>query len=131
VVARMLLVGAGGFLGAVLRYVVGVLALRALPPTFPFGTFFVNVSGCFAIGVLGALFEDRAVPLGPRLFWMAGVLGGYTTFSTFGYETVRLLEDGEYRRAAIYTALSVGLVLIAVASGMVLAREVVALRRRW
>jgi fluoride exporter len=122
VVARMLLVGAGGFLGAVLRYVVGVLALRALPPTFPFGTFFVNVSGCFAIGVLGALFEDRAVPLGPRLFWMAGVLGGYTTFSTFGYETVSLLGYGSTAAAWANVAGQVLLGLCAVWAGAALVR---------
>ena len=101
-------------------------------PSFPIGTLVINVTGSLLLGfLLRYARETPAVGSDARALLTTGLCGGYTTFSTFGYETVRLLEDGEYRRAAIYTALSVGLVLIAVASGMVLAREVVALRRRW
>jgi CrcB protein len=101
-------------------------------PSFPIGTLVINVTGSLLLGfLLRYALETPAVGSDARALLTTGLCGGYTTFSTFGYETVRLLEDGEYRRAAIYTALSVGLVLIAVASGMVLAREVVALRRRW
>jgi CrcB protein len=61
----------------------------------------------------------------------SGLGGGYTTFSPFSYETVRLVEDGEYRRAALYVILSVGLALVAIACGIVLAREMVVFRRCW
>lgn len=122
---RTLLVGAGGFVGATLRYTVGGLVSRAVPPDFPWATLAVNVSGCFVIGLLAVLAEERG-PLGPagRLFLMVGILGGYTTFSTFGYETLSLVREGSHGLAA---ANAVGQVLVglgAVWAGMTVARVV-------
>ena len=93
--ARTLLVGAGGFVGATLRYTLGGLVYRVVSPEFPWATLLVNVSGCFVIGVLAVLTEDRG-PIGPagRLFLMVGVLGGYTTFSTWMVESILLAEEG-------------------------------------
>ena len=122
----------GSGLGGVARLLLGGWIQNRFGPSFPIGTLVINVTGSLLLGfLLRYALETPAVGSDARALLTTGLCGGYTTFSTFGYETVRLLEDGEYRRAAIYTALSVGLVLIAVASGMVLAREVVALRRRW
>jgi CrcB protein len=123
---RTLIVGAGGFVGAALRYAVGGLVSRALRPDFPWGTVVVNVSGCFLIGLLAALTEERA-PVTPatRLFLMVGILGGYTTFSTFGYETMSLVREGSHGLAA---ANAVGQVLVGLAgvwAGMVVARGIV------
>lgn len=103
----LLLVGAGGFLGAVSRYVMSGLVHEVVPfATFPAGTLAVNVIGCLAIGVLGGLADARSV-IGheARLFMFFGLLGGFTTFSSFGYETVALLRDGEHGRAALSAAL--------------------------
>jgi len=120
---RTLLVGAGGFLGASLRYLAGGAVHRVLPASFPYATFLINVSGCFGIGLLAALAEDRFV-LTPqaRLFWMVGVLGGFTTFSTFGYETFALLRDGSQTAALLNAAGQVLLGLLAVWLGMASAR---------
>src|SRR6185503_2711655 len=119
----------GSGLGGVARLLLGGWIQNRFGPSFPIGTLVINVTGSLLLGfLLRYALETPAVGSDARALLTTGLCGGYTTFSTFGYETVRLLEDGEYRRAAIYTALSVGLVLIAVASGMVLAREVVALR---
>jgi len=120
---RTVLVGAGGFLGASARYLVGGLVYRWLTPQFPYATLFINVSGCFGIGLLAVLAEER-FGIGPeaRLFWMAGVLGGYTTFSTFGYETFTLARDGSYVLAAVNVVGQVLLGLIAVWAGVVAAR---------
>ncbi|MBI2837575.1 MAG: fluoride efflux transporter CrcB [Acidobacteria bacterium] len=100
---RTLIVGAGGFLGASSRYLIGGIVYNYLPATFPYATLIINVSGCFFIGLLGAMAEERAV-LGPtsRLFWMVGVLGGYTTYSTFGYETTSLVRESSYLPAGLY-----------------------------
>jgi CrcB protein len=125
-------VALGSGLGGVARLLLGGWIQNRFGPSFPIGTLVINVTGSLLLGfLLRYALETPAIGSDARALLTTGLCGGYTTFSTFGYETVRLLEDGEYRRAAIYTALSVGLVLIAVASGMVLAREVVALRRRW
>jgi CrcB protein len=121
-VLQILQVGAGGFLGAVLRYLAGMLALRALPLGFPFPTFLVNVTGCFAIGVLSAAFEVRSAGLGTRLFWITGVLGGYTTFSAFGFETVALLRQGSLGAAGLNVAGQVALGVAAVWAGAALVR---------
>lgn len=97
---QLALVGTGGGLGAALRFLVGGLVHRQLSAAFPWGTFLINVTGCFGIGFLAVLVEERFL-LGPgaRLFWMVGVLGGYTTFSTFGYETLVLLRGGSQAAA--------------------------------
>jgi len=110
------LVGSGGFLGALARYGLGGFVHRFLPfATFPFGTLAVNLVGCFAIGVLGGLTETRQL-FAPefRTFVFIGVLGGFTTLSTFGYETYALMRDSEYALAAANVGLQVigGLTLV-------------------
>lgn len=115
--------GAGGFVGAAVRYLAGGLVYRFLPTSFPYATFLINVSGCFAIGALAVLAEERfVVGAGARLFWMVGVLGGYTTFSTFGYETLALIREGSQAAALLNAAGQLLLGLLAVWLGMVVAR---------
>jgi fluoride exporter len=87
----------GGGLGAALRYWLSGSVYRFMGTGFPYGTLLVNVLGCFFIGFLMALFEDRfVVQPSLRLFLTIGVLGGFTTFSTFSYETISLLREGSY-----------------------------------
>jgi CrcB protein len=122
---RTLVVGAGGFLGASARYALGGLVYRLASPSFPWATLLVNVSGCFAIGLLAVLAGERG-PVGPtgRLFWMVGVLGGFTTFSSFGYETLSLAREGSYTLAAASAVGQVVLGLTAVWAGAVVARGI-------
>jgi CrcB protein len=124
--ARTLLVGAGGFVGATLRYALGGLVSRHVAPEFPWGTLLVNLSGCFLIGLLAVLTEERG-PIGPsgRLFMMVGVLGGYTTFSTFGYETLSLIREGSHALAAANALGQLLLGLFAVWVGVTVARGIV------
>lgn len=113
---QVILVGAGGFVGASLRYIISGVVQRLDPlGTFPYGTLSVNVLGCLVIGVLGGLADARHV-LGPnaRLVVILGVLGGFTTFSTFAYETLALLRDGENLRAAVNVLASVLVCLLTV-----------------
>lgn len=123
--ARTLVVGAGGFVGVSLRYLLGGFVYRFVPPDFPWATFLINVSGCFVIGFLAILAEERG-PVGPtgRLFWLVGVLGGYTTFSTFGYETFSLAREGSHALAAANAAGQVLLGLAAVWAGVAVARGI-------
>jgi len=119
---QLLLVGTGGFLGSVLRYVVSGAVHRLLPTTtFPVGTLTVNALGCLAIGFLAGLAETRQL-LTPesRVFLLLGLLGGFTTFSTFGYEAFELLRDAEHWRAAGVVALHLGVALPAVWVGYTL-----------
>lgn len=97
-----LLVGAGGFAGAILRYAANVLALRHFPAsTFPWATLSVNLAGCFAIGIAAGLAESRQLASTElRVFVMVGLLGGFTTFSAFGLETFAMLRNEELLRAA-------------------------------
>ena len=90
---------------------------------FPYGTLAVNVAGCLAVGVLGGLTESRQI-LGPdlRLFLFLGLLGGFTTLSTFGYETMALLRDSEQLRAAANVLMHVFAGLFAVWLGYSLSR---------
>mgnify|MGYP002814654153 FL=1 len=97
---RLALVALGGALGSVLRYLLtGVVQGQS---AFPTGTFMVNVLGCVAVGVVAGLTVDRSsLTTNARLFLMVGVCGGFTTFSAFGYETLRLIESGELWRAGL------------------------------
>jgi len=109
-------VGSGGFLGALARYGLSGLVHRQVPlAVFPYGTLVVNLLGCLIIGVLAGLAESRQL-FGPefRTFALIGVLGGFTTFSTFGYETVAMMRDAEFLRASTNVGVHVilGLALV-------------------
>jgi fluoride exporter len=115
---------AGGALGTGLRYSLSTLIYSKISePTFPYANFVINVSGSFMIGLLFELFETRAL-VSPtmRVAVLTGVLGGYTTFSSFSFETYALLRDGEVSRGILNAAGSVLLGLAAVWLGMRLAQ---------
>jgi len=118
-------VALGGALGSVARYGIGGLVAERFGQTFPWGTLFVNVTGSFVIGVLGALTlpEGRLAPssrvLATQLL-ITGLCGGYTTFSSFSLQTLNLLRDGEWLYAGGNVLLSVVLCLVAVWLGFLL-----------
>lgn len=92
----ILLVALGGGVGAVARYLITVWAVERIGPFFPYGTLIVNVAGCFLIGLFMALAADKVITNPQwRLLAVSGFLGGLTTFSSFGYETVKLANEGE------------------------------------
>jgi fluoride exporter len=117
---NILLVGLGGFIGSVARYKLGGWVLHlTVQQKFPFGTFAVNVAGCLVAGVLAGLVEKHELfSAETRLFLFTGLLGGFTTFSAFGLETMFLLRRGELWVAAIYVGASVLLGVIAVWLGI-------------
>lgn len=121
---RLLLVGLGGGLGSMARYLLGGLVGRWKGGwTFPLETLLVNVAGCLAIGLLASLAETRGVFAGTtRAFLFVGLLGGFTTFSTFGYETFQLLRDGQLGAAGLSAGLQLVGGLGGVWGGMVMAR---------
>ncbi|MEP7175638.1 MAG: fluoride efflux transporter CrcB [Gemmatimonadales bacterium] len=121
----------GSAVGGVSRYLVGGAVQRLTAGTFPVGTLLVNVTGSFLLGAILRYGVDTPT-LTPELraFLTLGFCGGYTTFSTFSYETVALLEDGEWTRAALYAGLSVGLSILATFLGFIAARELVVLQGR-
>ena len=120
----ILLVGSGGFLGSVSRYLLGGWVHRVLGVSlFPVGTLVVNVVGCLAIGFFAGLAESRQVLTAERrLFLLLGFFGGFTTFSSFGYETFSLARGGEMTRAVANIALQLVLGLAAVVAGHQLSR---------
>ena len=118
----LLLVGLGGALGSMTRYVIAVLMLHGASTRFPFGTLAVNVLGCLAAGIMAGLSERHDWFAGDaRLFLFVGLLGGFTTFSAFGMEALALLRRGETAWALAYVAGSVMLGLLAAWVGMRLA----------
>lgn len=113
-------IAAGAALGGMLRYFLSGVAARLAGETFPWGTLLVNVTGCLFIGFFASLAgpEGRLiVPSNVRLFVMTGFCGGYTTFSTFSYETLRLLQDSEWAYACWNIAASLLLCLAGVWAG--------------
>ncbi|MBP2647979.1 MAG: camphor resistance protein CrcB [Gemmatimonadetes bacterium] len=124
------LVALGGALGSVSRFLLGPALQRAFNATFPVGTLFINILGSLILGFIMRLtVEGVNVTPEARAFIAIGFCGGFTTFSTFSYEAMRLLEDGEGSRAALYILASVLLSLGAAFVGLVAARELLALRR--
>jgi CrcB protein len=118
----ILLVIIGGGLGAALRYIMGMSIAHFLPYPFPIGTLAINVLGSFLIGILFFVFNDSSFQELFRSFIIVGVLGGFTTFSSFSLETVGLLNNGRYGAAMIYVLASVSLGLSATMLGMKLMR---------
>lgn len=120
---QVLLVAFGGAIGSVLRYYVGVWSLRLAGPTFPWGTLTVNVVGSFVIGLFAEMIVRKfggSVEL--RLLLMTGILGGFTTFSSFSLDTLALIERGSIGVAALYVVVSVGVSLVMVFAGLSVAR---------
>ena len=120
----LLLVGVGGFVGSVARYLLGAWVHATLPRlAFPVGTLAVNALGCFVIGILAALFEAKQLASpGVRLFVMVGLLGGFTTFSSFAAETLALANDTLFAKALLNIAAQVLLGLAAVWLGYLIGR---------
>ena len=120
---NLLLIAVGGALGAVSRFLLGNAVSKAMGSALPFGTFVINVAGCFAMGLLMTLIVDRELlPAAWRLFLCVGFLGGFTTFSSFGYEALMLLTEGRLFAALVYVGGSVLLGLVAAGAGVLCAR---------
>ena len=120
---KALYVGVGGFIGSVLRYwVSGAAQQLANNPSFPFGTLAVNLIGCLVIGFLSQLADMRGVfTPEARLFVFVGILGGFTTFSTFGNETMNFLRGGESLPALLNVGLHIFAGLLAIWFGRMIA----------
>jgi CrcB protein len=120
----ILAIAAGSALGGVARYLLGGWVQRLSDGPFPMGTLLVNITGSFVLGfILRFTLDSAAVSPETRAFLTIGFCGGYTTFSTFSYETARLLEDGEWTRAAVYIGASAVLSIIGTIAGFHVARE--------
>ena len=123
---RLLLICVGGALGTGARYLIGGLAVRWLGSEFPYGTLFINVLGSFLIGFVQQVgLTTLAIPETTRLVLTIGVMGGFTTYSSFSYETIRLIENGSWLGAAANVVLTTGLCLVVCVLGLALGRVVV------
>jgi len=107
------LVGIGGAIGSMLRYLISTGIHNKFLSTFPFGTLCVNITGCFLIGVIFALAEGAKISPEWRFFLATGICGGYTTFSTFSLESFSLIREGHIFYACTYIAGSVVLGILA------------------
>lgn len=121
---QMLWVGLGGFAGANARYLLGGWVAARLGSVFPYGTFVINASGSFLLGAVMGVLDSRILPPAVRLAVAVGFIGAYTTFSTFTYETVRLIEDGSWLLAGINALGSVLVGLLAAGAGLAAGRAV-------
>ena len=125
----ILYVALGGAAGSVARYVVGLAVQGRSGFDFPVGTLVVNLTGSLFRGfLLRYALETPAITPEVRALLITGLCGGYTTFSTFSYETVALIEDGDWRRAALYVGISVAGSILAVMTGIAGARQVLSIR---
>lgn len=125
---KLLLVAAGGAVGSVARYLVGVQALRLFGSAWPYGTFTVNVAGGFLMGFLASWLAHRGSANQEqwRVLLGVGVMGGFTTFSAFSLETALMIQKRAYGQAFSYTAASVLLSVAALFAGLLIARRIFA-----
>lgn len=118
------LVALGGALGAALRYGVVIATVRIMGTGFPMGTMIVNIAGSFLMGIAAILLLQRGQGTAFVSFMMVGVLGGFTTFSAFSLDAINLIEKGRMTAAAAYVFGSVGLSILALFLGLILARSI-------
>jgi CrcB protein len=121
----VLLIGIGSFIGGVCRYYSQQIISKFFPSPLPYGTLSVNIIGCLLIGIIYGL-SERGNLLSPewRLFLTTGFCGGFTTFSTFSYESIALIQDGEFFYLSLYIALSVILGLASTYLGMLVVKSI-------
>lgn len=124
IVLKYVMVGVGGFLGAIARYIVGTYIGNRFGVRFPYGTFVINMSGSFLVGFILALLARTTASPHWRYLIPIGFIGAYTTFSTFEYETLRAIQDGQIATGLLNVALSVIVGFAAVWAGAVLGRVV-------
>lgn len=115
----------GGGIGSAARYLLSGAVLRQTTGVFPAGTMAVNLAGCFVIGCLWALAERGAITTTMRNFLFIGILGGFTTFSSFGLETMNLIRAGEWGSAAVNVLVSNFVGIFLVIAGFILVRALV------
>jgi fluoride exporter len=122
-------VAIGGAMGSIARFLLGSFVQQRAGTAFPIGTLIINITGSILLGFLlrFALATPSITPA-TRALLTTGFCGGYTTFSTFSYETVALIEENELGRAALYAVLSVVIAMVGTYFGIVVARELLALR---
>lgn len=116
----ILTIGAGSFIGGILRYLVSLSVQSQVFSTFPYGTLTVNVAGCLLIGMVYGISDRFTLAPEMRLFLATGLLGGFTTFSAFSNETIAMLRDGQFWMAGIYVASSIILGLLATIGGILI-----------
>jgi fluoride exporter len=125
-IRTLLIVGTGGFIGTVLRYLVQVYAEKLMNSTFPLGTFLVNIAGSFLIGVIYAFAEKGNLMNSEwRIFLAVGLCGGFTTFSTFAMDNLNLMKDNSLLQLMLYTGGSLFLGIMAVYLGIILTRTII------
>jgi CrcB protein len=125
---RLLLICVGGGIGTGVRYLTALVAARWFGTAFPYGTLIVNLAGAFIIGLIQQLGTEALIADGPRLFLTTGLMGGLTTYSTFSYETVRLMDTGAWHQAWINLIVTATGCLSLCFLGIAIGRGLMALR---
>jgi CrcB protein len=129
-VTRFALICLGGAFGTGARYLLGGVVTRWTGPEFPYGTLLINVLGSFLIGVVQQVgLSTLLIPETLRLVLAVGIMGGFTTYSSFSYETIRLLEAGSWLAATLYVVVTTALCLACCVAGLSLGR--IMIEGRW